>query len=526
MSASSVTVFLPEDSESWSAFADRIAGVKGEVLVVLSGREEDLIAQPEIRSIFLKECKKNATRLRIATKHPLIIAEARALGLRVFDRTKFVKHLLGDHPMLSDTLQVFSPHLWRQQLTSRLQHMGLLSLPRLRIFSIVGLSLMLFLFVFFKLLPSSEVRIVPRQEPISQTTNVFLNLSGALLPPTRVRTLPLWELDTKVDKTFTFDHVSKEFIGTPASGEFTIINTASEQYSLRKGTRFTNQAGMVFRTVDSVTIPAGKQVMARIAADANDLYGQIIGQRGNILAGVRWDIPGLSAAERKKVYAENKKPLAGGTTAFRTVLKTEDLNLAQKQLEENLLISAKQDADERRQKLGKEKNQDLQILDYPSLTKVAFSGFVLPTQFLGQSVQSVPVSGSVRYTTYAYDRGSILNLLTAELQSHVRDGKRLLSASLDISHLDVRVIDYADDLSWIKLTVELQGTEEYVLDPLTPNGALFAKRLREKVVGKSHDDAQRIVKNMPEVDRVKISIWPPWSSVLPSIPSHVAIVPE
>ncbi len=524
----SVTVLLPEDSESWSVFADRIAATVGEVLVVLSGREEDLVSQPEIRSLFFKELKKHSQRLRIATKHPLMSAEARAQGIRVFDRTKFVKQLLKDHPMLNETLRVFSPHLWRQQLTSRLQRIGLLSLPRLRIFSLAGLSLLLFGFVVFRLLPSAEVRILPRQEPISQTMNIFLALggSGTSLPATRVRTLPLRQFTVSTNKSFTFDHISKEFIGTPSRGEFVMINTTNEEYSFRKGTRFTNQAGMVFRSLASVIVPAGKKAPVSVSADPADVYGQIIGERGNIPAGLKWEIPGLSPAERKKVYAENTKPLNGGTTAYRTVLTQEDVDLAQKTLQEALMESAKQQAEDQREAMANAENADLQILDYPALTKVTFSGFVLPTQFIGQSVQSVPVEGAISYVTYAYDRGRILEILTQELQSHVREGKRLLPSSLEKGRLDVRVIDYADDLSWIKLTVELLGTEEYVLDPLSPNGAIFGQRLREKIVEQGYQDALRIVKNMPEVDRVTISLWPPWSTVLPSIPSHISIVTE
>ncbi len=369
---------------------------------------------------------------------------------------------------------------------------------------------------------------IPRQEPISQTMNVFLSLSGATtpIPPTRVHTEPLMAIRIVSRKSMTFDHISKEFIGQPAHGELSVINTTSEQFSFRKGTRFTNEAGMVFRTQASVIVPAGKQTKVAVSADPNDLYGQITGARGNVPAGLTWSIPGLPEAERKKVTGKNEKPMAGGTTAFRTVLKQEDIDLAQKKLQEDLVTAAKQQAEEQKLEEARARDADIQILDFPSLTKVSFSGFVLPTQFLGQTVESVPVEGGITYVTYAYDRDAILSLLTRELRSHVRSGKRLLPSSLDVSRLDVRVIDYADDLSWIKLTVELLGTEEYVLDPLTPDGALFGQKLREQVAGQRYADAQRIVKNMPEVDRVRISLWPPWSGSIPSIPSHISVIPE
>ena len=88
------------------------------------------------------------------------------------------------------------------------------------------------------------------------------------------------------------------------------------------------------------------------------------------------------------------------------------------------------------------------------------------------------------------------------------------------------VIDYADDQSWIKLTVDLSATEEYVLDPLQPAGALFAKTIRELVAGMSRDEAVRIIRNLPEVETVSISQWPPWSRTLPRIGSHISIVPQ
>lgn len=527
MSPPSVTVLLPEDSESWSAYADRIASARGEVLAVLSGRESDLISQPEIRGLFLKECAKHAKRLRLACKHPDLVTEARAKGIRVLDRTKQIRALLHDHPMLNQVLQVFSPHLWRQELTSRLQRMGLLSLPRVRIFLLVGLSLLLFGFVMFRLLPSAEVRVVPRQEPISQTTNVFLALSGATVPsPGRVRMLPLIPLKVETRMALGFDQISKEFIGTPSRGEITVKNESGEQYSFVKGTRFTNQAGMVFRTVTSVIIPAGESGTVPVTADDLDLYGQVIGERGNLPVGVKWDIPGLTPGERRLVFGENAAPFSGGSTAYKTVVKREDLELAEKRLQDQLTAEARRQVEAMVEGMTERDGQEFRLLDYPSLTRISFSGTLLPSELLGQAADSIPVEGSILFEMFAYDRGSILPILAQELQSHVQEGRRLLPSSVDRNHLDVRVIAYDDDLTWIKLTVELLGTEEYVLDPLSPNGAIFGKRLREKIVGQSYDDAMRIVKNMPEVDKVELSLWPPWSRSVPSIPSHISIVPQ
>ncbi len=173
-----ISVIFPQGEESWSALADRLRETEGEMLLILSGREHELLANPDARKQFIAHCKKVNQRLRVATKHPGITAEMRSSGIRVLDRTKFVRSILHNHPKQSEALRSFSPQLWRQQLKSNLQRMGLLSVPKLRIFSLLFLSMILFYVVGFKLLPSAEIRVRPRQEPVSQTVNIFLVQTG------------------------------------------------------------------------------------------------------------------------------------------------------------------------------------------------------------------------------------------------------------------------------------------------------------------------------------------------------------
>jgi hypothetical protein len=115
-SSQAIHVLFPQEHESWALLAKRIQDTPGELLLVLSGRENDLFEAPDARKAFLADCKKIHQRLRIATKQPVVAAEARAAGIRVLDRTRHMRTLLMGHPKLDDALRVFSPHLWRQLL--------------------------------------------------------------------------------------------------------------------------------------------------------------------------------------------------------------------------------------------------------------------------------------------------------------------------------------------------------------------------------------------------------------------------
>jgi hypothetical protein len=168
----------------------------------------------------------------------------------------------------------------------------------------------------------------------------------------------------------------------------------------------------------------------------------------------------------------------------------------------------------------------LRLLTSDQLVKSTFTGFVMPLELLNQPVTSVSIEGGLEYKALAYDAVPVLDVVSKELASHISEGKRLLTETVDMKRLDLRVFDYADDLSWIKATVELTATEEFILDPLTPEGARFAKNIRSQVSGMLRQDAIRIIKNLPEVEKVDIRLWPPWDSTLPAIPSNISIVTQ
>ncbi len=524
----SLVLLFPHDDESWQVLLKRIRETEGQLLVILGAKEDLLADDKPQRILFLEACKAVKQRVRFAVKHPVLVHAVRDAGFTVYDRTSQLKTILEGHPNMDDALRQFSPHIWKQQLKTQLQRMGLLSMPKLRIFSLVGLSCILFFIVLFKLLPSADIFIRPRQENVSQTVNIILAQSGAdIASREHVRSMPLVPIKVQIARQLVFDQISKEFIGTSSKMQLTIINKAKEAYSFKKTTRVSNQAGMIFRLQESVVIEPGSETTVTAKADDADLYGQIIGDRGNVPAGLRWDIPGLPEDERKLVYAENRKPATGGTTAYRTVLSKEDIEIAKKRLEKELLADAKQQVQQDVEiRNARSSVQRLELLNNETLTKTWYTPVTVPPELIGKPVSTVTLSGSIHYIAYAYDVTHMLSMLSKELRSHVREGKRLIEGDIDRSRLVVHVISWDDAFAWIKLTVDLTGTEEYILDPLTPEGALFAKTVREKTAGMRSDEAVRIIKNMPEVENVRIASWPPWNRSLPGIPSHISIVPE
>ena len=498
---------------------------EGESIVILSTADNNVLLQEEERKVFLGELAKIRYRVTLASKEPAVIASARRLGITVYDKTRKLRKVLKGHPKATEALRLFSPSLWRQHWRSRLQSIGLLSLPRMRIGVLIVLSSGLFLFVIFRLLPSATVVLTPRKEVVTHTMNVILAVSGAAIDlPSHVRTIPLLPISVTHRSAITFDDISPEFIGSDASVTMTVTNKKKEAVTLREGSRLMNQAGMIFKIQNGISVPAEGRKTVAAKAEHVDLYGKVIGDRGNVPVGLKWEFPGLPAEDKLLVYAENKEAGRGGRTAYRNVLQAKDLDFAKRRLEQELLASAKEMIkEELEMRSASMQNASLEFLNKPDLIKTTYSGFVMPTAFIGETVNSVPVEGSIVYTIPAYDAEYILREFGGELQLHIGDGKRLLPGSAHLEPSRVVVFDFADNLSWIKMTVDLLATEEYVLDPLSPTGARFGKRVREAIAGLGRQDAERIVRNFPEVDGVSISIWPPWNRTVPGIPSNIAI---
>src|SRR3989344_1765689 len=310
-----ITVLIPDEGESLASFERRIAESKGEAVVVFAGFEGHLLKEKDIRKRMLATCKKFSTRITVASRSEVIVRTARAKGIRVIDSAAELRSVLAGHPALDDAMREFEPKVWRQELRSRLQAMGLLSLPKLRIWALLLVSFFLFGFVIFRLLPSATVLVWPREETVSQTVNIFLAQSGAVADlPQRVRIMDLVPIVVHVDRTITFDQISKEFIGKNAETLMNVKNVSDESYWLKMGSRLRNEAGMVFRILDSIEVESGGETLVKAEAEPVDIYGEILGDRGNVPAGVRWNFIGLDPAAQQLVYAENAEPGTGASS--------------------------------------------------------------------------------------------------------------------------------------------------------------------------------------------------------------------
>jgi len=112
-----------------------------------------------------------------------------------------------------------------------------------------------------------------------------------------------------------------------ASGKIRIINNNNDSQQLIKTTRFLTAEGLLFRLKNNILIPAGKEILAEVYADAE-------GAKYNIQP-TKFTIPGLAKNLQEKIYGISDEPMAGGMKKI-GVLTQADIDQAQKKFTGNL----------------------------------------------------------------------------------------------------------------------------------------------------------------------------------------------
>lgn len=113
----------------------------------------------------------------------------------------------------------------------------------------------------------------------------------------------------------------------------TIYNELPTEQTLKPQTRFITLDGIVFRSMNWVSIPKARSINGitemgsvdvEVVASVRDDAGGIIWEKGNVPAGTDFTIPGLKF-NRDKIYAKAKMDFSGGEEPKIHVLAKEEV---------------------------------------------------------------------------------------------------------------------------------------------------------------------------------------------------------
>lgn len=397
------------------------------------------------------------------------------------------------------------------------------------------LSASLFMLISYIALPGATILIRPKFDNISHSVNIVLadkrkNQNLILQNAPNIIASETIVIETR--QTKVFNTTSTEFEGTNATGVIKVVNSSDEEWPLRADTRFQTPDGIVFRITQGVLVPpattdeAGEKTPGSLEvaaqADPLDIYGKPVGDRGNI-GPTKFVIPGLSRYNQALIWGESEAPMTGGITKYRKIVKEEDVEAAKKQIQDNLLLLAKEDLRTRIDELNKLNHTNLVLLDDRRYLKTQLLDLRISEDLIGTQKEKFEVFAKISAEGVAYDYNQLYALLKREIITRTHPDMRIREDSIQPDTISYEVIEEDPVLGQIKITATIKGIEEFVIDDSQEAGVRFGNKVRDKVLGLPLQEAQSLIANMSEVDAVQIKTWPIWLSNMPRIPENIDI---
>lgn len=398
------------------------------------------------------------------------------------------------------------------------------------IFLIITASIFLFLFISYIALPGCKIYIRPRSEVLEQPVNLVLadaEINKAQLQNHPLFTVPSYPIEKTFEKKIVFETQSKDFIGTNSSGKIKIINTATRDWPLKEKTQFESPEGIIFRMTSGVIVPSAKdekngEIWVDVIADPFDKDENLVGARGNI-APTKFTIRKLSEYNQQLIWGVSEAPMTGGLTKFHHIVREEDVELAQKHVEEELEVAAREELKKFLAERNNINRTNLVLINDSNYINREVSEIKFPENILNQELDKFEIYTKVKVQSIAFNYDLFWNILSRELRTRVHPDMQLREDYIDKQSITYQIIDENKSLKQLKLSVKIKGIQEYTIEPTSESGLRFSQKIQENIAGLPIIEAENYLSNLPEVAEVEISVWPFWSSTLPKVPSNIQI---
>jgi hypothetical protein len=382
-------------------------------------------------------------------------------------------------------------------------------------------SLALFFIIIYVVLPGATLYIEPASEVVSRGVNITLEPR-----PSDPRSMKAYDVEAVIDITITHPATGIISEGNNSSGELTIINTADRVWGLVPQTRFQTDNGIVFRIEKEAQVPAASAegspgtLVVQVVADPVDANGVPTGERGNVEP-TKFVLPALREDSQDEIYAESYEAMTGGETNVSATVLEDDLIAAREKLivalEEKALSSLRKET----LSLGNREGLELVLLEDSDVLVYGNPVVDMPYSVIGDETQEFEITGSLQLTGVAYDSEAVLNILKTEIISGETPGKQLVRIDEDSISINVLETDLAASI--YRFTAQIQGVEEFEIEKDLEGGSKLVKKITEHIAGRSIEEAEAYVQNLPEVNKVQIKIWPSWAPTIPSLPENIKI---
>ncbi|MDP2696428.1 MAG: hypothetical protein Q8O87_04260 [bacterium] len=358
-----------------------------------------------------------------------------------------------------------------------------------------------------KFLPKAEITILAKKIEWEYKDSVTIdkNLALADISGAVIKLPGQLFIETK-NLSAAFPATGKKEVTKKASGSLLIYNAySSDPQPLVVNTRFETPDGKIYRITKGVTVAGAKIVDGKIIPSTTEVVvvADKPGAGYNVGPVAKFSIPGFKGSPKfNAFYGQSTESMSGGFIGELAYPTDEDIKKAKaslsQQLEDSLKLS-----------LAAQIPSEFKIID--GATK-----FQLVKEEVNPDVDSannftVLMEGEVKALVFKEE--SLKESLFA---------KGIKNINRDFVNKDY-VLEYSGvarpntAMSQMSLSISFEGT-------FWPN--IDIDKLKQEVSGKSEADLRILVFALPDVESVKVSLWPFWVNNVPEKLSKISVAIE
>ena len=295
------------------------------------------------------------------------------------------------------------------------------------------------------------------------------------------------ESQERVEKG-SFDVLSTKTVSSTEIGKVRITNDSANNQPLMQTTQLQAENGVIVRTSEMVTVPAGGSV--EVSVYPKDPASFVPVSSGKLM------IIKLAAALQDKIYAEPLGELSNGPREIKVVSEG-DINRAR----EELLQKATQQA---RQELGLSENDPL---------SVAIADFTAD-RVAGEEAAAVGYSATVKVGTITLNKEQLNDLIRRKVEKLHLNG--LMIDDIDTSNVKYSVMEMEPGAEAVMVKVD------YLLKArLSADNPILE---RKNFIGQTIDEVRMYAGKSELIRNIEIHVSPYWQKKLPSQEGRIKVI--
>lgn len=358
--------------------------------------------------------------------------------------------------------------------------------------SFFGISVIVAAIVFYISFSWATVRIVPEVKDFSSTERVVIHEQGTVADGSVSGMM----LQRELEGIGTFVPTASETKPGRVTGTITVVNKTGRAQALRETTRFLTPDNILFRSTQTVTVPAEGQVDVSVRADSEGELGAIDAPR--------FTIPGLWLPLQNDIYGMQFTQKQGGVEQVRKITE-EDSARAEAEIVKKL-----------EKKFALLLDTEKPAFAVPAVGAAFRADVVERTQShaIGDETQEFTLRLKVRFTAALYDEQRFTALLEERMQNKLSSGYELMRIEREQYTSTLEAFDPVAESAIVSADVRAGKTRTSNVQPYHT----------ADLAGLRKDAIVEYFRGYDDIKDVSVSFYPFWVSRAPWLTDHIKIV--